>query len=284
MAADVAREAASIRDVATLLDHTVMLISDRFGFYHAGIFLINETREFAVLAAASSEGGRRMLARGHQLKLGKVGIVGHVAASGEPRIALDVGKDAVYFNNPDLPQTHSEMALPMKAHGVVTGVLDVQSVEPSAFSEEDIDILQVLADQIALAMENTRLIQAREESILDLEQLYKQQIGHAWQGYLQQTSLTYYYDPLGVKRISSDRLSQSKGEDKFAEQEAERQMTAPILLHGYRIGTLQLIRDAELLCLELRRSGYPGCHHLPPGTCSGECTHSRARAQPVAQR
>ncbi len=245
VAAEVAREAASIRDVATLLDHTVMLISDRFGFYHAGIFLINDPREFAVLAAASSEGGRNMLARGHQLKLGKVGIVGHVAASGEPRIALDVGKDAVYFNNPDLPQTHSEMALPMKAHGLVIGVLDVQSVEAAAFSEEDIDILQVLADQIALAMENTRLIQAREESILDLEQLYKQQIGHAWQDYLQQTSLIYSYDPLGVKRISRDRISPHSADDPFDDQEAVCQMKAPILLHGYQIGTLQLVRDKD---------------------------------------
>lgn len=245
VAAEVAREAASIHDIATLLDHTVKLISDKFGFYHAGIFLIDDSREYAVLAAASSEGGCKMLARGHQLKLGKMGIVGHVAAGGEPRIALDVGKEAVYFNNPDLPQTHSEMALPMKAHGLVIGVLDVQSAEPAAFSEEDIGILQVLADQIALAMENTRLIQSRQESILDLENLYKQQIGHAWRDYLEQTSLTYTYDPLGIKRTSRDRVfSQSMGvaSDKY---EGVSEMTAPILLHGYRIGTLQMVRDKD---------------------------------------
>ncbi len=104
-AAEVAREAAAIRNLDALLDDVVHLISDRFGFYHAGIFLLDDAREYAVLRAASSEGGQRMLARGHKLAVGKIGIVGFVAGSGQPRIALDVGEDAVFFDNPDLPLT-----------------------------------------------------------------------------------------------------------------------------------------------------------------------------------
>mgnify|MGYP000163472508 CR=1 FL=1 len=110
-AAQVAREAAAIRDVTQLLGRTVHLISERFGFYHAGIFLLDEVGEYAVLRAASSEGGQRMIARGHKLRVGEVGIVGYVAESGQPRIALDVGEDAVYFDNPDMPRTHSEICL-----------------------------------------------------------------------------------------------------------------------------------------------------------------------------
>jgi len=110
--AEVAREAAAILDIHQLLDTTVHLVSEKFGFYHAGAFLVDEQSEYAVLRAASSEGGRRMLERGHRLPVGKVGIVGHVAATGEPRIALDVGQDAFFFNNPDLPDTRSEMGLP----------------------------------------------------------------------------------------------------------------------------------------------------------------------------
>ncbi|HID89306.1 MAG TPA: HAMP domain-containing protein, partial [Anaerolineae bacterium] len=102
-AATVAREAAAIRDVGTLLNKVVHLISDRFGFYHTGIFLLDEAKEYAVLQAVSSEGGRRMLERGHRLRVGEQGVVGYVAGTGEPRIALDVGKDAVFFDNPDLP-------------------------------------------------------------------------------------------------------------------------------------------------------------------------------------
>ncbi|MCX7681602.1 MAG: GAF domain-containing protein [Anaerolineae bacterium] len=158
-AQEVARDATAILDIDQLLNETVQLISEQFGFYHAGVFLLDDKREYAVLRAASSEGGRRMLARGHKLPVGRVGIVGYVAGTGEPRIALDVGKDAVHFANPDLPNTRSEMGLPLKVRGQVIGVLDVQSTEEAAFSDEDISVLQTLADQLAAAIANARLFQ-----------------------------------------------------------------------------------------------------------------------------
>jgi signal transduction histidine kinase/putative methionine-R-sulfoxide reductase with GAF domain len=164
-AAQVAREATAIRDVNQLLDETVRLISERFGFYHAAIFLVDEKGEYAVLRAASSEGGQQMLARVHKLRVGRVGIVGYVAGSGEPRIALDVGKDAVFFSNPDLPETRSEMALPLKVQERTIGVLDVQSTEAKAFGEEDVTVLQTMADQVAIALENARLFQAVEQEL-----------------------------------------------------------------------------------------------------------------------
>ncbi len=158
-AAEVARDATAILDVDRLLKETVRLISEQFGFYHAGVFLLDEQNEYAVLQAASSEGGQRMLARGHKLKVGEVGIVGYVAGTGEPRVAADVGKDAVFFNNPDLPQTRSEMALPLKVRDRVIGVLDVQSTQVAAFTEEDVTTLQTMADQLAVAIANGQLFQ-----------------------------------------------------------------------------------------------------------------------------
>ncbi|MBI3162558.1 MAG: hypothetical protein HYZ23_08610, partial [Chloroflexi bacterium] len=95
------------------LDRITQLISEKLGFYHVGIFLLDKNREFAVLRAANSEGGKRMLERRHQLKVGGTGIVGYASQSGRPRIALDTGSDAVFFNNPDLPKTRSEIALPL---------------------------------------------------------------------------------------------------------------------------------------------------------------------------
>jgi nitrate/nitrite-specific signal transduction histidine kinase len=133
-AAEVAREATAIRDVAQLLDETVHLISERFGFYHAGVFLVDDAREYAALRAASSEGGRRMLERGHKLAVGKVGMVGYVTGTGEARITLDVGEDAAHFVNPDLPETRSEITLPLRVRGEVIGALDVQSTEEAAQS------------------------------------------------------------------------------------------------------------------------------------------------------
>jgi GAF domain-containing protein len=152
----VARDAAFIRDVDALLDQVVRLISERFGFYHAGIFLTEGDQ--AILRAASSEGGQRMLARSHRLAVGKVGLVGYVTGTGRPRIALDVGSDAVHFANPDLPHTRSEMALPLRAGERIIGALDVQSTEPNAFEESDAVVLQTMADQLATALENASLL------------------------------------------------------------------------------------------------------------------------------
>jgi GAF domain-containing protein len=177
----VARDAAVILDVDELLDQTVRLISDRFGFYHAGLFLLDDVGEYAVLQAASSEGGRLMLARRHRLKVGEVGIVGYVAASGEPRVALDVGEDAVFFDNPDLPQTRSEMTLPLRVRGEIIGVLDVQSRESNAFTDEDVTILQTMADQVALAIQNARLMDDLERAIRELEVAQGRYVEEAWQ-------------------------------------------------------------------------------------------------------
>jgi len=162
---EVAREAATVlADPQQLLSRVVNLVSGRFGFYHAGIFLLDSSQEWAVLQAASSEGGQRMLARGHRLRVGVEGTVGYVVQHGEPRIALDVGEDLVFFNNPDLPETRSAITLPLRARGEIIGALDVQSTVPNAFSAEDTEVLQALADQVAVAISNARLFQQVQES------------------------------------------------------------------------------------------------------------------------
>lgn len=172
VAAEVARGATATLDVDQLLHETVRLISDRFGFYHAGVFLLDEEDRLAVLCAASSEGGQRMLDRGHRLPVGQVGIVGHVAATGKPRIVLNVGSDAVHLANPDLPDTRSEMALPLISRGRTIGVLDVQSVQQAAFTEGDVASLQTMADQLANAIENARLYQETQRRLKELTLLF----------------------------------------------------------------------------------------------------------------
>jgi GAF domain-containing protein/HAMP domain-containing protein len=242
--AEVAQEAASIHDLNQLLTHTVNLISNRFDFYHAGIFLIDGSREYAVLVAASSEGGHRMLSRGHKLKIGQVGIVGYVAARGEPRIALDVGRDAVYFDNPDLPLTKSELALPMKAHGQVIGILDVQSVKAAAFTDEDSAILQILADQIALAIENARLLQSSEDALKELETLYRQQVEQAWEQRLENSVIAFTYDHMGVHPLpgrTDIEVSRQAQEPVYEDQT----LRLPIRLREITLGGLELKRGAD---------------------------------------
>lgn len=182
--AAIARDTASVLDLQEQLVRVVNLVSERFGFYHTGIFLLGPDREWAVLQAASSEGGQRMLARHHRLQMG-MGIVGHVVRHGEPRIALDVGEDAVFFDNPDLPETRSELALPLRARGEVIGALDVQSVQPAAFRDEDVTVLQTLADQIAVAIDNATLLQQAQESLAAERRAYGELSREAWRKLLQ---------------------------------------------------------------------------------------------------
>ncbi|HQE91223.1 MAG TPA: GAF domain-containing protein [Anaerolineae bacterium] len=192
----VAREAATIQDVEALLERAVQLVSDRFGFYHTGIFLTDEAGEYAVLRAASSEEGQRLLARAHRLKVGEVGVVGYVTRQGEPRIAQDVRADALYYANPEMPATRSEMALPLLVRGRVIGALDVQSVEPEAFTQDDVDVLQALADQLAIAIEDARLIAASQAALETAQRAYGEISRVAWQEMLRtHERLGARYDP-----------------------------------------------------------------------------------------
>lgn len=179
-AAQVAGSAAAILNPQELLNNVALLISERFGFYHTGVFLMDETGTWVNLQAASSAGGQRMLSRGHRLRVGEQGIVGYVAATGEPRIALDVGADAVHFANPDLPDTRSEMALPLQSRNRILGVLDVQSVEAKAFGSEDIVTLQILADQVAMAISNAQLFQTAQENLVALQRARGEYSFQAW--------------------------------------------------------------------------------------------------------
>jgi GAF domain-containing protein/HAMP domain-containing protein len=196
---EVASAATSVLDVQELLSRVVSLLSEQFGFYHSGIFLLDPEGEWAILQAASSEGGRRMLDRGHRLRVGEMGIVGYVTGSAEPRIALDVGEDAVFFDNPDLPETRSEMALPLRARGEILGALDVQSREPAAFSDEDVAVLQTLADQIAIAISNARLFQQAQESLEAERRAYGELSREAWRDMLlAQPKLGFLRDRRGI--------------------------------------------------------------------------------------
>jgi GAF domain-containing protein len=238
LAAQVAREAASIHDLDQLLNETARLISDQFGFYHVGVFLIDPNGKFAILKAANSEGGLRMLDRGHQLEVGRTGIVGYVAANGEARIALDVGEDATYFDNPDLAETRSEMALPLKVRDHVIGVLDVQSKQANAFNDEDVRILQTLADQIALAIDNTTLLSESHQALQELQGLYARQTHKTWQQQIVGRKVAY--------AVRSHRIQPVVEPTPPLETDDPNQVQVPISLRGIRLGRLVLKRDENI--------------------------------------
>jgi len=236
-AAQVAHDSLVFQNVNELLNHATQLISEKFSYYHAGIFLLDANKEYAVLQAASSEGGQKMLARGHQLKVGLEGIVGASAREKRPHIALDVGTDAVFFNNPDLPQTHSEMALPLLAQNEVIGVLDIQSTESQAFDQQDIEVFQTLANQLALAIQNARLIEETQINLSQLELLSAESAQEAWSERLRKENHGFLYTPLGVKKI--------KTKEAFTLGENEESASIPIALRGKKIGKISLKRIAR---------------------------------------
>jgi GAF domain-containing protein/HAMP domain-containing protein len=168
-AAEVGRAATSIVSMDELLSRTVDLIRDRFGFYHVGIFLLDDSGRWAVLQEATGPAGAQLKARGHRLAVGSNSLIGWVTANRQPRIALDVATDEVHFRNELLPDTRSEAALPLRVGDQLIGALDVQSRSLNAFNQSDIDVLQVLADQVAIGLENGRLF-ARQERAAQLNQ------------------------------------------------------------------------------------------------------------------
>lgn len=248
--AEVGRAVSTLQNLSTLLPRITELISERFGFYHTGIFMLDDNQEYAVLSAANSEGGRRMLARGHMLKVGETGIVGYVAAYGTPRIALDTGADPVFFNNPDLPATRSEMALPLKIGSQIIGVLDVQSTEPAAFTEGDAESLSILADQVSLAIENARLLEATQRSLAEAQTLYQQYSKDEWRRLIRdERVIGFRHTAEGVTPLETAletenvRKAAETGETSLQEAApngALPQMAVPIKLRGEVVGVINI--------------------------------------------
>lgn len=229
--ADVARSVAYIQEMGKLLSTITNLVSERFGFYHVGIFLLDNDKEFALLRGANSEGGQSMLTRGHRLRVGEQGIVGFATYSGTPRIALDVGEDAVYFDNPDLPETRSEVALPLKFGNEIIGALDIQSTEANAFSQDDVEIFSILADQVSVAIQNSRSLEQVQRALHEAEVASSQLTGQVWTGYAKTIHTKgYRYDGIKLEPLVQSAKHQ-KDDEAF---------TVPVQLRGQAIGKLRL--------------------------------------------
>jgi GAF domain-containing protein/HAMP domain-containing protein len=257
---DVARNIATEMDLESLLNRVSELISDRFNFYHVGIFLVDENKEYAVLRAANSDGGKRMLARHHRLRVGQVGMVGYVTGAGKPRIATDVGEDAVHFKNPDLPITKSEMSIPLIVGEEVIGALDVQSVEVNAFTDQDIELFTTLADQVAIAIENSRLYTEASSSLREVELINRRYLQQQWgQELLEHPHYSYLYTPQGITSTVAETSVEiesmfKKGEPVFLHTRNGKKgknqksiLAVPIKIRDEVIGYIQMQESTEIM-------------------------------------
>lgn len=179
-AAEISRSVSSILDPNELLQQVVDLILERFKLYYVGIFVIDQENKYAVLKAGTGEAGKRMLADGHRLQVGGTSMIGWATRSKEPRIAHDIGQEAVRFNNPNLPLTRSELALPIVVRSDALGAMTVQSTQANAFDEDDILILHGIADSIGVALENARLYQKSQEALDEVRAINAAFVQKSW--------------------------------------------------------------------------------------------------------
>ena len=182
------------------------------------------------MQAASSEGGQKMLARNHRLQVGQQGIVGYVTSIGKALIASDVGEVSEYFDNTELPETQSEVALPLKLGNEIIGALDIQSIEKNAFTQADVSVFSILANQVAVAIQNSRSLLQAQRSLRDADLATKQLTGQVWQDYSQSMKVIgFRYD--GGK-------SQPLKELEFSPKEGS--LHIPIQVRGFEVANLVL--------------------------------------------
>jgi signal transduction histidine kinase/DNA-binding response OmpR family regulator len=167
-AASVGHNITSILDLDELIQTTVNTICKEYGFYYSGIFMLDEEKKWAILRAGYGEAGDKMIANNHRLPLNGDSMIGSCIREGKARISLDVGDEEKHFKNPFLPETRSEMGLPLIAKGESLGALTVQSEKINAFGNGDIAALQTMADQLAIALRNAKLLQELESANSEL--------------------------------------------------------------------------------------------------------------------
>lgn len=246
--AEVSGAAAMVLDPAVLLRQTVELVQERFGLYYVGLFLLDEERRFAVLRAGTGEAGAQMLERGHRLEVGSNSMIGRCAATGKADVQLDVGEAAVRFNNPLLPKTRSELALPLRSRGRTIGAMTVQSDQEAAFDEESVALLQTLADQVGVAIDNAQLYTSAQAALAEMQLAQQRYMGHAWATYLQQGVVDSYDTQISDEHPRVP-LEQEDLENEIAQALQAAQVTslagkdhaalvAPVSVRGQLVGML----------------------------------------------
>ncbi len=260
VASRLARDIASTSNLEELLNRSTDTICTMFGFYHVGIFLMDEKNEYAVLKAATGNAGRVMVERGHRLPAGEVGIVGHAVSQGEVRITDDTLKESLHYKNPLLPETRAELAIPLKLGDRVIGALDVQSETPGIFGSQDISILQIMADQLAVAIEKARLVEQLRSNLQEVQAKAENQAQETWRTHLREThqGRSYYFRNDGSISAQAESLEARQAFESgevvvgrpmstAGAGERERAVAVPIRLRQQVIGVLDVHFEEDAL-------------------------------------
>ncbi len=235
VASRIGREVANLYDIDVLLNRAINLICSEFNFYHAQVFLVDEARMNAVLRYSHGKAGEKLLAQSFKIPIGSESVIGTVTEKGQSVIVNDTqwtDKSAPYAQNPLLPETRAELGLPLRSAGTVIGVLDIQSRVSNAFKEEDLPVYNLLADQLAVAITNARLLSQTEKRIQQIDSLNKQLTRIAWESAEQRINLdsSYVYNLLDV-------------EAKAPITPHDDTIQTPIIIRGENIGELVAVSN-----------------------------------------
>lgn len=246
--AEISRALASIQNIDELLPAIVNSINERLGYYHAGIYLLNEARDYVVLNAASSAGGQLLLKNQHRLRVEPDSLVGFAASRGKARVVRGVELDATFRAVPELPETKSEAALPLMAGTQLIGVLDVQSTQPDAFSDPDINILNTLGSQIAISIQNARSFDETHRALAEAENIYQQFVQQGWKRISrEQPNLGYKFSQAGLTplKVRGESLKLESTASTTSQEDQANLLSVPIKLRGQTIGMMR-VRPTKL--------------------------------------
>jgi len=257
--AEVGQITATLLDLNSLFKQAVTLIRERFNYYHVQVFLVDEARKYANLVSSTGDVGQQLLNRGHRLAVGSQSVIGQVTLRGEPVVALSDDTQSIHARNELLPSTRTELALPILDGERIIGALDVQSIRANAFDDTDIQALQVMANQLAVAIRNARLFEAQEASVeenkrlvaaaqqnvREIERLNRQLSGEAWQEYLQArpqtTGVTLKGDAVETQADWTAAMREASQTQKPVIAADRQRVAVPILLRERSIGVIEVV-------------------------------------------
>ncbi|NBD36513.1 MAG: GAF domain-containing protein [Chloroflexi bacterium] len=265
-AAEISRATTTVLDPDELQRETVELIQDHFALYYVGLFMVDEAGEYAVLQAATGEAGKEMLASGHRLRIGGATMIGQCVSMGKGRIALDVGAEASRFDNPLLPETHSEMALPLQARGRVIGALSVQSKEIAAFDEADIAVMQTMADQVAVAIDNAQLFTESQAALEEMEAIQQRYTEQSWGAFTRKRIIKGYEQTSAGLKPLDEVAHQDELQKVLSALRDEEQSARSVVLGDEEEHTARAVAKVLVPILQRERPiGVLGCEAQDEG-------------------
>jgi GAF domain-containing protein len=257
--AEVGQIANAILSQDDLFRRAVELIRDRFDYYHVQIFLVDEDRQYANLVASTGEVGQRLLVRRHRLAIGSQSVIGRVTQTGEAIIARDTDRDPLHARNELLPNTRSELALPITDGGRIIGALDVQSTKSNAFQLIDVRALEIMASQLGVAIRNARLFESQmisvqenkrlffesEANLREIQRLNRQLTQRTWRDYIASfgtiTGVTAYSDDTLIQdEVWTDTMIDASLRRRVVPSQDRTVLDVPIILRGEIVGVIEV--------------------------------------------